>query len=99
MLHNASVEGIDKITIDKQTAIVFMTHNFANDLKYLLAIKDKEPAYIGLLGPAKRRDDLLSKFMEYCSENVNYNFLDKIYGPAGINIGAETPQEIAIIIN
>jgi xanthine/CO dehydrogenase XdhC/CoxF family maturation factor len=92
-----TAETFDTSIIDSQTALVLMTHNFANDLRYLVALKDTNPAYIGLLGPTKRRDDLLSQFMEYCPD-VNLEFLDSIHGPAGLNIGSETPQEIAISI-
>lgn len=83
--------------IDDQTAIVLMTHNFATDLRYLVALKETKPAYIGLLGPSKRRDDLLDQLMEYCSD-LEDAFLDIIHGPAGLNIGSETPEEIAISI-
>lgn len=83
--------------IDSQTAVVLMTHNFANDLKFLIELKQTHPAYIGLLGPAHRREKLFSQLMEYCPE-IEANFIDRIHGPAGLNIGAETPQEIAISI-
>lgn len=92
-----TAEQMDVKHIDDQTAIVLMTHNFANDLRYLVALKDSAPSYIGLLGPGKRRDDLLSQFIEYCP-NASDSFLESMHGPAGINIGAETPQEIAISI-
>ncbi len=96
-LYAISPEQIDAKLIDNQTAIVLMTHNFAKDLRYLVALKDTNPNYIGVLGPVKRREDLLSQFIEYCP-NVEDDFLDKIHGPAGLNIGSETPQEIAISI-
>ncbi len=83
--------------VDDQTAVVLMTHNFAKDLLYLQAIKDLKPIYIGLLGPARRREKLLSAFIEYYPE-VTDEFMDSIHGPAGLNLGAETPQEIAISI-
>jgi len=83
--------------IDTQTAVVLMTHNFANDLKFLIELKKTNPAYIGLLGPAHRREKLFSQLMEYCPE-IEGEFIDRIHGPAGLNIGAETPQEIAISI-
>ena len=95
--YTISPEQMDVKLIDKQTAIVLMTHNFATDLRYLVALKDTNPNYIGLLGPAKRREDLLSQFIEYCP-NIEDDFLDKIHGPAGLNIGSETPQEIAVSI-
>jgi xanthine/CO dehydrogenase XdhC/CoxF family maturation factor len=83
--------------IDTQTAVVLMTHNFANDLKILIELKQTHPAYIGLLGPAHRREKLFSQLMEYCPD-IEADFIDRIHGPAGLNIGAETPQEIAISI-
>ena len=83
--------------IDKQTAIVLMTHSYVRDLKYLLAIKESAPVYLGLLGPAKRREKLLNEFMDYCPE-VSDTFFDMIHGPAGLDIGAETAQEIALAI-
>lgn len=90
-------ENLNIGCLDDQTAVVLMTHNFAKDLLYLQAIKDTMPAYIGLLGPAKRREKILSAFIEYFPE-VPDSFLDSIHGPAGLNLGAETPQEIAISI-
>ncbi|WP_139956061.1 XdhC family protein [Flavicella sediminum] len=87
-----SIEGIDK-----QTAFVLMNHNYAKDVLYLKALKNTEPMYIGLLGPSKRKEQMLSSFIEYHFD-VTDAFLESIYGPAGLNIGGETPQEIAISI-
>lgn len=84
-------------SIDAQTAIILMTHSFVKDLKYLLALKNTKPIYIGLLGPSDRRERLLNNFMNYHPE-VNDDFFDVVYGPSGLNIGAESPQEIAISI-
>ncbi|PTM10404.1 MAG: XshC-Cox1-family protein [Bacteroidetes bacterium] len=95
--YSVSPDALELSSIDEETAIVIMSHNFANDLKYLLELKDSKPAYLGLLGPSKRREKLLSQFMEYCPD-VEASFIENIYGPAGLNIGAETPQEIAISI-
>jgi xanthine dehydrogenase accessory factor len=95
--YSVSPDALELNSIDEETAIVIMSHNFANDLKYLLELKDTKSGYLGLLGPAKRREKLLSQFLEYCPE-VNHAFIENIFGPAGLNIGAETPQEIAISI-
>ncbi|MHA7057114.1 XdhC family protein [Aquimarina sp. M1] len=94
---NESPENLVIDKVDRQTAIILMTHNFAKDLLYLQAIKDEQPIYIGLLGPSKRREKLLSCFIEYVPD-VTDEFMDCIRGPAGLNLGAETPQEIAISI-
>lgn len=90
-------EFFDLSNIDNQTAIVLMTHNFAYDLRYLETLKDTNVSYVGLLGPSKRKNDLLSQLIEYCPE-ISDEFLELIHGPAGLNIGSETPQEIAISI-
>jgi xanthine/CO dehydrogenase XdhC/CoxF family maturation factor len=83
--------------IDTQTAVVLMNHNYAKDLQFLLQLKETKPFYIGLLGPFKRREELLNEFIESYPE-VEDAFLEAIHGPAGLNIGAETPQEIAVAI-
>lgn len=95
--YSVSPDDLELNSIDKETAIVLMSHNFANDLKYLLELKDTRPVYIGMLGPSHRREKLLSQLLEYCPD-VDEQFLELIHGPAGLNIGAETPQEIAISI-
>ena len=83
--------------INEQTAIVFMTHSYAKDLQYLLALKNTKPIYMGLLGPFKRRERIINDLIEQYPE-VEDSFLEKLYGPAGLNIGAETSQEIAVSI-
>ena len=95
--YSMTPEEIDVLIIDNQTSIVLMTHSFAKDLRYLVALKNAKPNYIGILGPTKRREDLLSQLIEYCPE-ISDDILDIIHGPAGIDIGSETPQEIAISI-
>ena len=86
-----------QLNIDSQSAIVMMTHSYVKDLKYISAIIDKDVSYLGLLGPSKRREKLINDIIERNPE-IDDNFFDRLYGPAGINIGAETPQEIAISI-
>ena len=90
-------DNLDLSVIDNQTAVMIMTHGFTNDLKCLMALKEYNPVYIGLLGPVHKRENLLSQLLEYYPD-VDDSFFDKIYGPAGLNIGSETPQEIAISI-
>lgn len=96
-LINSLPESLDTGRIDHQTAVVLMTHSYVKDLKFLLRLKDTWPAYLGLLGPASRREKLLNEFLEHCPE-VSEEFFDNINGPAGLNLGAETPQEIAIAV-
>lgn len=94
--------GIDEkdfsnLNFDDQTAIVFMTHSYVKDLKYLSTILQVSVPYIGLLGPSNRKEKIIHDLLEL-NNMVSDDFFNRLYGPAGINIGAETPQEIAISI-
>lgn len=95
---NTRAELFDMDLIDQRTAVMLMTHSYSKDLKYLLRLEQGVIIpYIGLLGPAKRRERVLNEIMEHRPQ-VSEGFFNAIHGPAGINIGAETPQEIAISI-
>lgn len=96
-LLNFEPEDFPVETIDANTAVLLMTHSYVKDLKYLLTLKDCKPTYLGVLGPARRREKLLSELMELYMD-IDLDFVEGIHGPAGLNIGAETPQEIAISI-
>ncbi|MBT0608111.1 XdhC family protein [Aequorivita echinoideorum] len=83
-------------TIDASTAIVLMNHNYARDLHFLLTLKNSNPFYIGILGSADRKEKLMGELMEV--PDLDIDFLDRIYSPAGIDIGAVTPEEISVSI-
>jgi xanthine dehydrogenase accessory factor len=74
-----------------------MTHSLSKDVQYLLKLSETKPAYLGLLGPAKRREQLIGHLLEHKPE-VDLGFVEQLRGPAGINIGAENAQEIAVSI-
>lgn len=92
-----SPESFNELPIDDQTAVVIMTHNYAKDLHNLIGLKNTKPIYIGVLGAVKRMEKLLMDFVEHCPEVDTY-FLDLVRGPAGLNIGAIGPKEIAVSI-
>jgi xanthine dehydrogenase accessory factor len=88
---------INRLKIDEQTAVVLMTHSFNKDVQYLMALKDKQPVYLGMLGSVSRRERVLSMVLDYMPD-IPLDFLDQIHGPAGINIGAESAAEISVSI-
>jgi xanthine/CO dehydrogenase XdhC/CoxF family maturation factor len=96
-LHQIIPESFELENIDSQTAVLLMTHSYSKDLKYLLRLSESKPAYFGILGPAKRRERLLNDLLEYQPE-VDEAFLARIHGPAGLDLGSEGPQEIAVSI-
>lgn len=96
-LWNSEPERLPVDRIDAQTAVVLMTHSYVKDLKYLKALKNVHPMYFGLLGPTKRREKLFGEYIALYPDD-DFEYFNTIYGPAGLNIGAEAPEEIAIAI-
>jgi xanthine dehydrogenase accessory factor len=80
--------------VDDRTFVVVMTHNFLRDKEYLRAFLGSPAAYVGMLGPAARTERLL---MELTDEGVGVDAAvrGRIHGPAGLDLGAEGPEEIA----
>lgn len=93
----SNAEMIDFSNVDSNTGIVIMNHSYVQDLKYLLKLVDEKPSYLGVLGSVKRRDRMFNDLFEYNSK-ISEMFLESIFTPAGLNIGAETPEEISISI-
>ncbi len=85
---------LEQLTIDRRTCFVLMTHNYQYDLHMLKALLPLEIPYIGVLGPKKKLQKMLDQL---ASEGLNLKdeLLTKLYGPTGLDIGAETPEEIA----
>ncbi len=88
---------LDQIAIDEQTVFVLMTHNYNYDLAMLKALLERNVKYIGVLGPKKKLDRMLDELKEL-GTNLTEQQLGSIYGPVGLEIGAETAEEIALSI-
>ena len=79
-------ESVDLTEVD---AVVIMSHHLENDSSYLAQVCAYDIPYIGVLGPRARRDRLLE--MAAC-DDIN------VYGPVGLDIGAELPSAIALSV-
>ncbi|WP_443938480.1 XdhC family protein [Pedobacter sp. MW01-1-1] len=86
-------EVLRHVTIDSHTACVLMTHNYNYDIELLGLLLKQPPPYLGTLGPKKK----LIRMLEELGALTESNHI-KIHGPVGLDIGAETPEEIAISI-
>jgi xanthine dehydrogenase accessory factor len=88
---------LSQVPLDDQTVFILMTHNYNYDLALLKLLQRQETPYIGILGPKKKLnkmfDDLQVQGISWTSEE-----LDKVYSPVGMDIGAETAEEIALSI-
>lgn len=77
------------------TAVIVMTHNYLKDLDYLATLIAYCPEYLGVLGPRARLDRLLA---ELAKRGVEPTPDLDLRGPAGLDLGAEGPEEIAVAI-
>jgi xanthine dehydrogenase accessory factor len=88
-------ETLARVRPDYQTAVVVLTHDERFDVPALKGALETEAYYVGALGSrrnqARRRERLLE-------EGVDEAQLDRISGPAGLDIGADTPAETALSI-
>ena len=82
---------------DRQTAALVMNHNFGRDLLALDRILPRQLRYIGLLGPRKRHAELLARLSEYRPIDFESG-VRNLHAPAGLDIGSEAPEEIALSI-
>lgn len=88
---------VNALDVHEDSAVILMTHSISKDTQYLVELRNKRPAYFGLLGPAHRREKLIDKLLEYAPD-VEEEFIDLLRGPAGLHIGAASAQEIALSI-
>ncbi len=88
---------LEQLPMDERTVFVMMTHNYNYDLAMLRALLPTRTPYIGMLGPRKKLERMLDELRSGGME-VAASMLEKVYGPAGLEIGAETPEEIALSI-
>jgi len=88
---------LEQLPMDERTVFVMMTHNYNYDLAMLRALLPTRTPYIGMLGPRKKLERMLDELRSGGME-VAESMLEKVYGPAGLEIGAETPEEIALSI-
>lgn len=82
---------ISNVGVDADTAVVMMTHNYAQDLRLLPQILANSPRHLGLLGPRKRLDRL---FGELDLDSSDFD----LHSPVGLDIGGDTAESIALSI-
>ncbi|NIR53044.1 hypothetical protein GWO43_30835 [candidate division KSB1 bacterium] len=86
-----------KVTLDEKTFVLIKTHNYLKDKDILQAVLKSKTRYIGQLGPKARAEDLLKDLSE---EGLHFSpaELERLYAPVGLDIGAESPEQIALSV-
>ncbi|PKD39674.1 xanthine dehydrogenase, partial [Methylomonas sp. Kb3] len=93
LLHLIPDQVASQLDLNRFNAIMLMTHNVEYDQRYLQAIVQCRAAFIGLLGPAHRKQRLLQSLGDDAALMA-----ERVFGPVGLDIGAQTPEEIALSI-
>lgn len=89
------IEDLDSAFFeDENTVAVVMTHNYDRDREILRRLLSSNFLYIGALGPKKRAEKILSEI----GGNFTEQQLSRLHAPIGLDIGAETPEAIALAI-
>ncbi len=78
---------------DDWTAAIVKSHNYGRDFVALQKLLPLDLPYVGLVGPRKRRDQLMNALLDL-GVTINAGF----FAPAGLDLGGETPEEIALSI-
>lgn len=91
LIGTADEVALDQL-IDSHTVALLMTHNFEYEAVILARLVRMDLQYIGILGPKKKSDKLVER-LEAKENTIDRN---NIYGPIGLDIGAENSGEIAL---
>ncbi len=76
------------------SAALVMSHSYKFDANALKFLQDKNIPYVGLMGPRKRYERMVEEFPSLAA----YQEGNRLHNPIGLDIGAETPEEIALSI-
>jgi xanthine dehydrogenase accessory factor len=92
-IFSTTEELLKNVPVSRFSAAILLSHNFNYDLAVLQQLLKTDIPYIGILGPQKKGNKI--------KEQIGYleaSDLQRLYNPVGLDIGAETPEEIALSI-
>jgi xanthine dehydrogenase accessory factor len=93
LVETAAAEVAEAVDFEDYSAAIVMSHHLDSDLQYLRALASSPVRYVGLLGPAARREKLLGDLGEPAPSLRN-----RLRAPVGLDIGGRTPESIALSI-
>jgi xanthine/CO dehydrogenase XdhC/CoxF family maturation factor len=86
-----------ELAIDGFSSVVVMTHNFLRDCEQLAAALKTSARYVGVLGPSRRLERMLD-FLAGDGIRPTASDAVRLRGPAGLDLGGQGPDEIAVEI-
>lgn len=88
-------ELAERMPLGRESMVVLLSHDYKYDLPVLQAVLASEAAYVGVLG-SRRRGRALLDFLE--GEGVPPEQLARVRIPVGLDLGGNTPEEIALSV-
>ena len=88
-------EVLARVKLDSSTAVVVLTHEDRFDIPALVGALGSEAFYVGALGARRSQERRRALLLE---EGLSEGEIDRIAGPTGLDVGAETPAETAVSI-
>ena len=83
--------------LTEDAAAVIMNHHYETDAELLAQLVSRPLAYLGMLGPRKRTVKIL-RDARARGFDFNTDDLERLHAPVGLDLGAETPEQIALCI-
>lgn len=95
-VHQFPFEGVmEKLSVDESSFLIIVTRGHMNDKTVLSQALRTKALYIGMIGSRRKRKIIYETLLE---EGFSQEDLSKVSSPIGIDIGAETPEEIGVSI-
>ena len=88
-------EALPKLQVNESTYVVVLTHDPKFDIPTLKTLSTMNARYIGAIGSRKTRREHMQQLR---AQGLSEEFLQTVYGPIGLDIGARTPEEVALSI-
>jgi xanthine/CO dehydrogenase XdhC/CoxF family maturation factor len=93
LIESRAADVVAALRLDDHAAAIVMSHHLESDLNYLRALAHSHVPYVGLLGPAARRERLLADLGEDAAR-----LRPRLRAPVGLDIGGRSPESIALSI-
>jgi len=83
-------DGLETLPVGPRSSAVVKTHSFAHDREWARRLLSAGIGYVGLLGPRARTRKIL--------EDIGAREGERVFGPVGLDLGAEGPEQVALAI-
>ena len=103
-VHVLAVGDLPALGLRTTDAAVVMTHSLEQDTRILRVLLQEELAYIGVLGPRRRTDEIMSALAEESNlprsrvEALAEEWGERLHAPMGLDLGGSTPSDIALSV-